>query len=42
MKWLYGLKSYLIINDKGGIISVKVTTDNVNDRKPLPEIADEL
>ncbi|PCS23882.1 Mobile element protein [Candidatus Enterovibrio escicola] len=26
--WLYGFKLHLIINDQGGIISVKVTTDN--------------
>uniref|UniRef100_UPI0037440CD9 hypothetical protein n=1 Tax=Candidatus Enterovibrio escicola TaxID=1927127 RepID=UPI0037440CD9 len=30
------------MNDQGSIISVKVTTDNVDDRKPVPEMADEL
>ncbi|PCS22926.1 Mobile element protein [Candidatus Enterovibrio escicola] len=35
-------KLYLIINDQGGIISVKVTTINVDDRKPVSEIVDEF
>ncbi|PCS23232.1 Mobile element protein [Candidatus Enterovibrio escicola] len=31
----YGYKLDLIINDQGSIISVKVTTANVDDRKPI-------
>nr|WP_199399390.1 hypothetical protein [Candidatus Enterovibrio escacola] len=31
-----------MINDQGGIISVKVMTDNVDDRKPISEMTDEL
>ncbi len=42
MGWFYGLKLHLIINDQGGIISVKVMTANVDDRKPVSEIVDEL
>ncbi len=42
MRWFYGFKLHLIINDQSGIISVKVTTANVNDRKPVSEMADEL
>nr|WP_199399431.1 transposase [Candidatus Enterovibrio escacola] len=42
MGWFYGFKLHLIINNKGGIISVKVTTVNVEDRKPVLERADEL
>ncbi|PCS23635.1 hypothetical protein BTN49_0604 [Candidatus Enterovibrio escicola] len=30
------------INDKSGIILVKVTTVNVYDRKPVSEMVDEL
>ncbi|WP_394349091.1 transposase [Candidatus Enterovibrio escicola] len=33
--WFYGFKLHLIINDQGGIISVKVMTVNVEDRKPV-------
>ncbi|PCS24042.1 Mobile element protein [Candidatus Enterovibrio escicola] len=42
MWWLYGFTLQLIINDQGGIISVKVTTANVDDRKSVSEMADEL
>ncbi|PCS23178.1 Mobile element protein [Candidatus Enterovibrio escicola] len=40
--WIYGFKLHLIINDRGSIISVKVTTDYVDDRKPISERVDEL
>ncbi len=41
--WLfYGFKLHLIINDQGGIISIKLTTANVDDRKPVSEMADEI
>ncbi len=42
MGWFYGFKLHLIIHDQGGIISVKVTTNNVDDRKPVAEIADDI
>uniref|UniRef100_UPI00374294A9 transposase n=1 Tax=Candidatus Enterovibrio escicola TaxID=1927127 RepID=UPI00374294A9 len=41
-RWFYSLKSYLIINDQGGIISVKLMTTNVNDRKLVPGMANEI
>nr|WP_223824863.1 IS982 family transposase [Candidatus Enterovibrio escacola] len=40
--WFYGFKLHLIINDQGGIISVKVTTANMADKKPVSEIVDVL
>ncbi len=42
MRWFYGFKLHLIINHQSGIISVKVTTDNVDNRKPMSEIDDEI
>ncbi|PCS24282.1 Mobile element protein [Candidatus Enterovibrio escicola] len=42
MGWFYDFKLHLIINDQGGIISVKVTTDNVDDKKPVLEMVDEI
>ncbi|PCS21952.1 Mobile element protein [Candidatus Enterovibrio escicola] len=42
MEWFYGFKLHLIINDQGGIISVEVTATNVDDRKPVSEIADNI
>uniref|UniRef100_UPI0037444D6A transposase n=5 Tax=Candidatus Enterovibrio escicola TaxID=1927127 RepID=UPI0037444D6A len=40
--WFYGFKLHLIINDQGSIISVKVTTVNVDDRKVISEMVDEI
>ncbi len=40
--WFYGFKLHLIINDQGGIISVKVTPGNVDDRNPVPEMCKDL
>ncbi|PCS22941.1 Mobile element protein [Candidatus Enterovibrio escicola] len=42
MGWIYGFKLHLIINDQGGIISVKVTTAKVDDRKPVSERVDDI
>ncbi|PCS23758.1 Mobile element protein [Candidatus Enterovibrio escicola] len=42
MGWFYGGKSHLIINDQGGIISVKGMTDPVADRKLVSEMTDEF
>ncbi len=42
MGWFYGFKLHLIINNQGSIISVTVTTDNVDDRKPISEMVNEI
>ena len=42
MGLFYGFKLHLIINDEGGILAVKVTTGNVDDRKPIHEMAQDL
>nr|WP_150138782.1 transposase [Candidatus Enterovibrio escacola] len=42
MGWFFSFKLHLIINDQGGIISVKVTTANVDDRKAVSEMVDEI
>ncbi len=42
MWWFYSFKLHLIINDQGGIISIKVTMVNVVDRKPVSEMTNEL
>jgi hypothetical protein len=33
---------HLIINDQGGIISVKVTPGNIDDRTPVSEMCEDL
>jgi hypothetical protein len=40
--WFYGFKLHLIINDQGELLSVRITTGNVDDRDPVPERARSL
>ena len=42
VKWYFGFKLHLIINDKGELLAVALPPDNTDDRKPVPEIAQEL
>lgn len=39
MGWFYGFKLHLIVNYQGEIVAAKVTTGNVHDTKPVPELA---
>ncbi len=42
MGWFYGFKLHLIINHKGEILGIKLTAGNVDDRKPILEMASGL
>ena len=42
MGWSFGFKLHLIINHLGEIVSLKLTKGNVDDRQPVPEMADSL
>jgi len=42
MGWFFGLKLHLIVNDRGEFLGIKVTPGNVDDREPVPEIAQGL
>jgi len=42
MGWFYGFKLHLIINHKGDILEAKLTPANTDDRKPVPEMAENL
>ena len=35
MRWFFGFKLHLIINDKGEILNFMFTPGNVDDREPL-------
>lgn len=37
--WFFGYKLHLIINEKGGLLAVKFTEGNVDDRKPVLEMS---
>ncbi|MEM8714555.1 MAG: IS982 family transposase [Cyanobacteria bacterium P01_G01_bin.4] len=40
--WHYGFKLHLIINERGDLLAFKLTPGNVDDRKPVPEMAQGL
>lgn len=42
MGWFYGFKLHLIMNDKGGLLAVKVTEGNVDDRVLVPEVVENV
>jgi hypothetical protein len=37
--WYFGFKLHLMINDRGQILAFAITEGNVDDRKPIPEMA---
>jgi hypothetical protein len=38
MGWFFGFKLHLIANDKGELLSIKLTKGDVDDRKPVPKM----
>jgi hypothetical protein len=40
--WFYGFKLHLIVNDCGELLACQLTPGNVDDRKPLPILAQRL
>jgi hypothetical protein len=42
MGWHYGFKLHLIINDRGELLAFKLTPGNVDDRTPVPDMAEDL
>lgn len=42
MGWFYGFKLHLVINDRGEILSFQLTPGNVDDRKPVPVLLQDL
>lgn len=40
--WFFGFKLHLIINDRGELLSVRLTSGNVDDRRPVPAMVKEL
>jgi hypothetical protein len=37
--WFYGFKLHLIVNDRGELLSFCLTPGNVDDRQPVPQLA---
>jgi IS5 family transposase len=42
MGWFYGFKLHLVVNDRGEILRFCITPGNVDDRKPVPDLAKNL
>jgi len=42
MGWFYGFKLHLIVNNQGELLACQLTPGNVDDRKPLPNMAKTL
>ena len=42
MGWFYGFKLHVIINSRGEIINLKMTSGNVDDRKPVPNMCHDI
>ena len=40
--WHYGFKLHLIINERGELLAFKLTPGNVDDRKPVPDLTQDL
>lgn len=40
--WFYGFKLHVIVNDCGDLLACQLTPGNVDDRKPLPQMAQHL
>lgn len=42
MGWFFGFKLHLVINDQGELLAFYLTPGNVDDRKPVPKLAERL
>jgi hypothetical protein len=42
MGWFFGFKLHLIINEQGGLLAVKITPGNVDDRVPVDKMTEKL
>lgn len=40
--WFYGFKVHLVCNERGELVNLAITPGNVDDRKPVPQLASEL
>jgi hypothetical protein len=42
MGWFYGFKLHVLINDRGELLACQLTPGNVDDRRPVPKLAEHL
>jgi hypothetical protein len=36
--WFFGFKLHLVVNERGELLNVILTTGNIDDRKQIPEL----
>lgn len=42
MGWFYGFKLHAVINSNGELLAIQLTPGNVDDRKPLPKLCEDI
>ena len=42
MGWFFGFKLHLVAGDQGELLGVRLTAGNVDDRRPVPDLAEDL
>ncbi|MBW4695576.1 MAG: transposase [Lyngbya sp. HA4199-MV5] len=42
MGWHFGFKLHLLVNDQGDLLAFKLTPANTDDRKPVPDMTQDL
>lgn len=42
MGWFFGFKLHMIVSDRGELLSLMLTPGNVDDRKPVPQLVEDL
>jgi len=40
--WFFGFKLHLVVNELGELLNVQITSDNIDDRKPVKELVSGL
>ena len=40
--WVYGFKLHLVVNDRGELLACRLTSGNVDDRRPVPKLTQRL
>ena len=40
--WFFGFKLHLVVNDKGELLNCQITPGNIDDRKPVPKLLQQL
>lgn len=40
--WFFGFKLHLVVNEHGELINLRITSGNIDDRKPVPDLLQSL